>query len=67
MDVRSPVSAERECKRLGAGIEELDLEAAIGNRSLLPDQLVQTLLVYAAVTVGVHVEAVSGTWRLAVD
>ena len=34
-------SAERERERLNTGIEELDLELAIGDRSRLSNQLVQ--------------------------
>ena len=35
-----PSSAEGEAGRLGAGVEELDLESALGNRPVLADQLV---------------------------
>jgi hypothetical protein len=37
-------SAERERERLHTGIEELDLELAIGDRSRLTNQLIQALL-----------------------
>jgi hypothetical protein len=37
--------SERERERLGAGVEELDLERAVVDRTLLPDQLVHPLFV----------------------
>jgi hypothetical protein len=37
--------SERERKRLGAGVEELDLERAVVDRTLLPDQLVHPLFI----------------------
>jgi hypothetical protein len=44
---RSPTSArsstERKGERSQAGIEELDLELAIGNRSRLSNQLIKAL------------------------
>jgi hypothetical protein len=37
--------SECERERLGAGVEELDLERAVVDRTLLPDQLVHPLFV----------------------
>jgi hypothetical protein len=37
--------SERERKRLGAGVEELDLERAVVDRTLLPYQLVHPLFI----------------------
>ena len=59
-------SAERECERLHAGIEELDLEGAIDDRPRLPYQLIQPLFANGAAAAVVHVQAVSRTWRLPV-
>src|SRR6476469_6765706 len=39
-------SAEREAVRLDAGVEELDLEAALGDRPSLADELVRALRVH---------------------
>ena len=43
-------SAERERERLHTGIEELDLELSLGDRSRLSNQLIQALLGDRAVT-----------------
>src|SRR5215467_4210115 len=47
--------AERKRKRLDAGIEKLDLERPVFNRSLLADQLIQTIAVDDAVALLVDV------------
>jgi hypothetical protein len=60
-------SPEREGVHLGAGIEEGDLEAALGDVFGLPDQLMQRLLLEGAATVAVHVASVRASGRLPVD
>ena len=37
-------SAERECERLNAGIEEVDFDGAVDDRSRLPYELIQPLI-----------------------
>src|SRR2546428_9103641 len=61
------ISAERERKRLHAGIEKLDLEAAIRDRPRLADQVIQALLGHRALALLVDVAAVRASRRLAVD
>src|SRR5690242_21811986 len=53
-----PLLTEREAQRRGAGVEELDLERAVGDLPRLTDQLVQPRLRNRAVAFGVDVEAV---------
>ena len=48
-------SAEREAVGLGAGVEELDLEAAVVDRARLADQLIGALLVERPAAVARHV------------
>src|SRR3981081_4527667 len=60
-------SAEREGKGLDARVEELDLEASIVDRLLLPDQLIQPLFANRAVALGVDVDSMRSTRRFAVD
>src|SRR5262245_64566102 len=60
-------SAERERERLHAGVEELDLEPSIGDRSRLPDQLIQALFDSGAVAAVIDVATMRGTGRLPVD
>src|SRR5580704_11405525 len=60
-------STERKGVGLDPGIEKLDLERAIGNCAVLPNELVQTLSVDHALTVGVGVGAVICAWCRAVD
>ena len=60
-------SSECEREGLNTRIEKLDLELAIGDRPLLPDQLIQTLLAHRALALRVDVDAVRATRRLAVD
>jgi protein-disulfide isomerase len=59
--------AEREHVGLDAGGVKADLEGAIGDRSRLANQLIQTLLDYGSVSLLVDVEPTSGAGRLAVD
>src|SRR3954451_18381849 len=49
---------EGEGVGLGAGVGEHDLEGALGDGSVLPDELVQTLLGKRAAAVPVHVDSV---------
>jgi hypothetical protein len=51
-------SAERERERLHTGIEALDLDLAIGDRSRLSNQLIQALLGDRAHTLVVYVTSV---------
>src|SRR3954452_12981662 len=60
-------SAEGEHVGLDAGGEEADLERAVGDRSLLTNELVEPLLDDGAVALLVHVEPVRVTWWLAVE
>jgi hypothetical protein len=50
-------SAERECIRLHARIEELDLECAVSAIPRLPDQLIQPLLACHALAPLINVTA----------
>ena len=61
------MSTEREAERSSTLVEELDLELPIGDRSGLPDELVEAGLDDRALAVGVHVEAVRVARRLAVE
>jgi hypothetical protein len=54
----SGCSAERESVGLNARIEKFDFERAVGDRAVLPDELIQTLLVDDTLAVGVSVGAV---------
>ena len=60
-------SAERESKRLDAGIKKLDLEQSIGDGLLLSDQLIKPLFGKRADALVVNVDAVSSTGRLSID
>ena len=60
-------SAERERERLHTGIEELDLELAIGDRSRLSNQLIQTLLGDRSFTLVVYVTSMVRARRLSID
>ena len=60
-------SAERERERLHTGIEELDLELAIGDRSRLSNQLIQALLGDRAFTLVVYVTSMVRARRLSID
>ena len=60
-------SAERERERLHAGIEELDLELSIADRSRLSEQLIQALFDGHAVAGSVNVAAVSGSRWLTIN
>src|ERR1051326_9311767 len=59
--------SEREDIGADAGIEEFDLERAVLDRSLLPDELIEARFLHAARTIGVHVGAMVGAGRHAVD
>ena len=61
------ISAERESVGLNARIEKFDFERAVGDRAVLPDELIQTLLVDDTLTVGVSVSAVIGAGSFAVE
>src|SRR3954451_3018460 len=58
---------EGEGVGLGAGVGELDLEGALGDGSVLPDELVQPLLGKRAGAVLVHVGSVIRAGRLPVE
>src|SRR4051794_22726478 len=60
-------SAERERERLHTGIEELDLELSIDDRSRLSNQLIQALLDDRSVALVVHVSSIARTRRLSID
>ena len=60
-------SAERERERFHAGIEELDLELSIGDRSRLSNQLIQALLGDRAVALVVDVTSMACARRLSID
>lgn len=60
-------SAECESERLHAGIEKLDLELAIGDRSRLSNELIQALLGDRAATVIVYVTSMARARRLSID
>src|ERR1700722_18864683 len=60
-------SPEGESEGLHAGIEKLDFEGAVGDRTVLPDELIEALLVDHALAVGIDVRAVIGAGRHAVD
>src|SRR6185503_9137946 len=59
--------AESESVRRDTGIEKLDLEGSIAAGVLLPDQLIEAVLLHDAHTVGVDVGAVIFGWRRAVE
>jgi len=59
--------SECERERFNSGIEKLDLELALVDRSRLPDQLIQALLGHAAMAVVVDVSAMGRAHRLAID
>src|SRR5258708_13144809 len=61
------VSAEGECIGLHAGIEEFDLEAAVGDRTALPHELAHPLTPDDAIALGVDIGAMAVARRLAVD
>src|SRR5918999_5601009 len=67
MKVIGAASAEGKAIRLDAGFEELDLADALGDRALLPNQLVEALLVHCTASRIVDVHAMRGTGRLAVE
>jgi hypothetical protein len=58
------VSAEREREHLGAGIEELELELAIADRSRLTDEVVEPWLGDGPVALFVDVSAVRVARRM---
>src|SRR6185295_2384821 len=60
-------SAEREAIRLGACVEELDLEASLPDAPGLADQLVEALFGQGADALLVEVEPVGGARRLPVE
>ena len=51
------ILAERESVGLNARIEKFDFERAVGDRAVLLDELIQTLLVDDTLAVGVSVGA----------
>jgi hypothetical protein len=59
--------SEREGIGADAGIEEFDLEGALGNGPRLPDQLIEPLLPHAAPPFRIDIETMVGTRRRAVD
>ncbi len=60
-------SAEREAERLDAWILKLDLELAVDDRPLLPDQLIGALFGHNAAALLIDVSAVRRTGRLPVE
>src|SRR6266516_7852396 len=60
-------SAEREAERLDAPIQKLDLELAVDDRPLLPDQLIGALFGHNAAALLIDVSAVRRTGRLPVE
>jgi hypothetical protein len=48
-------------------IKELDLESVVCDCAALPDQLVKPLLSNGALTIGIGIRTMAGTWRHAVD
>ena len=52
---------------LGAGIEKADLERAVGDRAVLPDQLIKPLPVHDALAVGIHIGAMAVAGHFAVN
>src|SRR5580658_3140900 len=60
-------SAERERESLQPRIEKLDFELTVGDRLLLPDQLIQPLLGHRAVALFVDVNAVSRARLSSID
>jgi hypothetical protein len=65
--MRGETLAKRECERLQAGVEKLDLESSIDNWLRLSDELIEPLLAHNPVTALVDVKTLSGTRWLAVD
>jgi len=62
--LRSPTSTKRESKRLHAWIEEFNFKGSVFHGPLLPDELIQTVLLDSACTGGVGVAAVVlAGWR----
>src|SRR4051812_18229235 len=61
------VSTEREGERFHPGIEKLDLELSVGDRSRLSNQLIQALLGDRAVTLLVDIAAMACARRSSVD
>lgn len=59
--VQYRVLAEGKREGLHAGFEEGDLEGAVGDGALLPDELVEPLLGDRAVALAVSVRSVGGT------
>src|SRR5262249_20489391 len=60
-------SAERKAKRFDSRLDELYLELAIGDRSLLPHQLICPLARRCPSSLFVEVGSVLGTGRLSID
>src|SRR5688572_10929188 len=60
-------SAERQAVRLGAWVEELDLDEALVDRVRLADELIQALVGQRAVARLVDVETVRRARRLAIE
>jgi hypothetical protein len=57
-------SAERERKRLDAGVKKLDLEPSMGDAIRSPGQLIHPVFGHGAVALGVNLDPVSGARRL---
>ena len=60
-------SAESERERLHTGIEELDLELSLGDRSRPSNQLIQALLGDRAVTMLIYITSMACARRLSID
>ena len=63
----SRCSSEREAERLNTGIKKFDFELTIGDRSLLPDQLIKSLLGNYSFASFVNVISVGRPRRLSID
>ena len=62
-----PDLAEGERVGLDLGVEEGDLEGAVGNGTGLPEKLVQPLFGHRSVTLVVHIDPMCRAWWLSVE
>src|SRR3977135_2502163 len=61
------ISSKGECEGLNVGIEELNFERVVGNRTDLPHELIKTLLGDGALSLRVDIHAVTVARGLSVD
>ena len=59
--------AEGEREGLGARVEEGDLKGSVGNRAVLPDELVKPRFGDRAVALAIHIDSVRAAGRLPVE